>query len=281
MCAYGQSGTGKTYTMGLNEKNSAGLITLSVDSLFNKLKEMEQSENPVEYQVNISYSEIYNEKVYDLLDEKNQESVYTKGSKYAGSTKVQILNSIDVKEILSKGNKNRHVRSTMLNATSSRSHAMFSIFLKMRNMNTEIASVLHLVDLAGSEGLRNTGHKGIAQQEGIHINQGLLAVGKVIQALSTGKKLVPYRDSVLTTVMQDCLNPESFLSLIACISPARKDKNETISTIRFAHSCKALENKMLPEMNAYLKQKQVSFLKKKYYFYFKSALKYILNYAYR
>jgi hypothetical protein len=254
--AYGQSSAGKTYTMGLNEKNKAGLITLALDDLFNRLS---NSNEPADFEVKISYIEIYNEKVYDLLDEKSAESIYTKGSKFAGSTKVPIQSSDDAKDILAKGNKNRHVRSTIINATSSRSHAMFSIFLQMRTANSEIGSVLHLVDLAGSEGLRNTGHKGIAQQEGIHINQGLLAVGKVIQALSSGKKLVPYRDSVLTTVLQDCLNTDSFLSLIANISPARKDRSETLSTIRFAQSCKSLDGKMLPEMNAYLKQKQVSF----------------------
>jgi kinesin family protein 4/21/27 len=240
--------------MGLNEKNSAGMITLSLDSLFSRLRALVD----VEFDVKISYIEIYNEKVYDLLDDKNTDSIHTKGSKYAGSTKVPILTSSEAKEILAKANKNRHVRSTTMNASSSRSHAMFSIFLDMTTVNNKIGSVLHLVDLAGSEGLRNTGHQGIAQQEGIHINQGLLAVRKVIQALSAGKKLVPYRDSILTTVLQDCLNPDAFLTLIGCVSPARKDRNETLSTIRFAQSCKALENKIIPEMNAYLEQKKVS-----------------------
>lgn len=263
--------------MGLNEKNSAGLITLSLDSLFSQLLALPD----VDFDVSISYIEIYNEKVYDLLDDKNTDSIHTKGSKYAGSTKVPILVSSEAKNILTKANKNRHVRSTMMNASSSRSHAMFSIFLNMRTANKQIGSVLHLVDLAGSEGLRNTGHKGIAQQEGIHINQGLLAVGKVIQALSAGKKLVPYRDSILTTVLQDCLNPDAFLTLIACVSPARKDRNETLSTIRFAQSCKALENKMIPEVNAYLKQKQVSkfLLILCGYFYKHLTLKYIPNYT--
>lgn len=243
--------------MGLNEKNTAGMITLSLDLLFKTLGALNESGDGIEFEVSISYIEIYNEKVYDLLDDKT-ESIHTKGSKYAGSIKFAIKSSSDAKEILAKANKNRHTRSTTLNASSSRSHAMFSVFLNMHTANGRIGSVLHLVDLAGSEGLRNTGHKGIAQQEGIHINQGLLAVGKVIQALSTGKKLIPYRDSILTTVLQDCLNSNAFLTLIACISPGRKDRNETISTIRFAQSCKALENKMIPEMNAYLKHKQVS-----------------------
>lgn len=278
--AYGQSGTGKTYTMGLNEKNNPGLITLSLDSLFEKLNKLT---DPVEHEVSISYVEIYNDKVYDLLDDaKNNESIFTKGKKYAGSSKIAIQNSNDAKKILAKGNKNRHVRSTIINATSSRSHAMFSIFLKMRKMNSETASVFHLVDLAGSEGIRNTGHTGIAQQEGIQINHGLLAIGKVIQALNERKKVIPYRESALTIVLENCLNLNSYLNLIACISPARKDKSETLSTIRFARSCKSLDSKVLPEMNAYLKQQQVSDIRKNIYLKFAlKKIKYILNCAYQ
>lgn len=244
--------------MGLNEKNSAGMVILSIDSLFNKLAAMNQPEDPIEFEVNISYIEIYNDKVYDLLNDKHHDSIYSKGSKYAGSTKVTIENSDDAKELLATGNKSRHTRSTVINDTSSRSHAIFSIFLDLRSANKGIKSVFHLVDLAGSEGLRNTNHEGIAQQEGININQGLLAVRQVIHALSNGSKLVPYRQNVLTCVLQDCLNSDSFLSLIACVSPTRKDRNETLSTIKFAQSCKALESKLIPEVNTYLKQKQVS-----------------------
>jgi len=259
--AYGQSGAGKTYTMGFNDKDekSHGLISLSLDSLFQKMKEkQETATSDVEYSVSVSYIEIYNEKVFDLLSEKSSDSIHTKGTKYAGSTKVQIQNSPEAKQLLLKGNKNRHVRATTMNAASSRSHAMFTIMLSVKSDGSERSSVLHLVDLAGSEGLRKTNHSGIAQQEGVHINQGLLAVGKVVQALSSGKNLVPYRDSILTTVLLDCLNLESFFTLIACISPARKNRTETISSIRFAQSCKSLENKMLPEMNEFLKEKQVS-----------------------
>ncbi|KAL7029769.1 hypothetical protein ACKWTF_006352 [Chironomus riparius] len=257
--AYGQSGAGKTFTMGLNEKDekSLGLISLSLDSIFHKIKEKSKSAtNDGEYSISVSYIEIYNEKVYDLLSEKSSDSIHTKGTKYSGSTKVPIQNSSEAKQLLLKGNKNRHVRSTLMNAASSRSHAMFTIMLTVKSDNSERSSVLHLVDLAGSEGLRKTNHSGIAQQEGVHINQGLLAVCKVVQALSSGKNLVPYRDSILTTVLQDCLNLESFFTLIACISPARKNRGETLSSIRFAQSCKNLDNKMLPEMNEFLKEKQ-------------------------
>lgn len=131
---------------------------------------------------------------------------------------------------------------------------------------------MYFCDLAGSEGLRNTQHKGLAQQEGVNINQGLLSLGKVVQALSTGQKLVPYRDSVLTMVLQNSLNSGSYLTILGCISSAQKDKNETISTIRFSQSVKTLDSRNIPELNEYLKQKQVSDItgfdnfSKKYFF---------------
>jgi Kinesin motor domain/Helix-hairpin-helix motif len=90
----------------------------------------------------------------------------------------------------------------------------------------------------------------------VYINQGLLAIGKVVQAMSTNKKSIPFRDSVLTVVLQDCLNFNSFFTLLGCISPSRKNKLETLSTIRFAQSCKFLDSKILPEVNAYLKERE-------------------------
>lgn len=207
-----------------------------------------------EFDVSVSYIEIYQEKVYDLLSEKCQESIYSKGRAYNGSTKIPVKSSQEAHGILSSGNKNRHVRATKLNSNSSRSHAMFTIILT----TPEASSVMHICDLAGSEGLRNTNHSGVAQQEGVMINQGLLSIGKVVKALSSGNKLIPYRDSVLTTVLQDSLNTNSFLTILGCISPARKDRNETMSTIRFAQSVKVLDSKSVPEFNAYLKEKQVS-----------------------
>lgn len=248
--AYGQSGAGKTFTMGLSEKATDGMIKMSISALFVKLQEA------TEFDVAVSFIEIYNEKVYDLLSEKSDESIYSKGSKFNGSTKVAIASSDRADEILQLGNKNRHVRSTILNVASSRSHAMFSIFVNVRSDN--VSSVMHICDLAGSEGLRSTNHTGVAQKESVNINQGLLSVSKVVQALSSGKKLIPYRDSVLTTVLQDSLNDHSYLTLLGCISPDQCDKNETMSTIRFAQSVKTLDGKNVPEFHSYLSEKQVS-----------------------
>lgn len=261
--AYGQSGTGKTYTMGLNEQKTAGMIIMAIDALFLKLGDDMTTNEP---EVTVSFIEIYNEKVYDLLSENSEESIYSKGAKFNGSIRLPIANSDQAFEILQNGKKNRHVRTTNLNIASSRSHAMFSVFLNTKSeQQQETTAVMHFCDLAGSEGLRHTNHSGIAQQESVNINRGLLSVSKVVQALSLGRSLVPYRDSVLTVVLQDSLNVRSYITILGCVSPARGDKNETMSTIRFAQSVKTLDNKNVPELSAYLSEKQVSL---KLYFIF-------------
>lgn len=258
LLAYGQSGAGKTFTMGLNE-TVPGMIGMSIDLLFKELDDKGAQLNAeFEYKVQVSFVEIYNDKVFDLLTDNNQESIYSKGSLYNGATKVPISNSSDANEVLQQA-KNRHVRETNLNRSSSRSHALFSVFVTQPIPDKdEISSVIHFCDLGGSEGLRNTQHKGIAQQEGVNINQGLLSIKKVIDALSTNKHLIPYRDSVLTVVLKDSLNINSFLTILGCISSARKDRTETMSTIRFAQSVKTLDNKSVPEFNAYVNEKKVS-----------------------
>src|SRR5690349_7205911 len=166
---------------------------MAIAKIFQKLEGQE------DFEVNASFIEIYNEKVFDLLSDKCQESIYSKGSKFQGSTKVPINSSSEAHLVLQRGSRNRHVRATNLNTNSSRSHAMISIFVT----TSEITSVLHICDLAGSEGIRNTHHTGAAQKESVNINQGFLAVSKVVQALNTGSSLIPYRDSVLTIVLQD------------------------------------------------------------------------------
>lgn len=173
---------------------------------------------------------------------------------------------------------NRHVRPTKMNTNSSRSHAIFTIHLSVRRANSNTASAMHLVDLAGSEGVRRTGHQGVALAEGVHINQGLLSIGKVLQALSSGKKVIPYRDSVLSTVLQgntfllflsisnltilflflDSLNLNAYLTLLACISPLKDDVSETLSTLRFAQSAKSLRH--TPQINAIISDYKVSII---------------------
>nr|XP_019542201.2 kinesin-related protein 5-like [Aedes albopictus] len=249
--AYGQTGTGKTYTMGLQWDHSGphdinrGMITRALDQTFELLKESRDQE---EYEIQVSFIEIYNEKIYDLLSDNSAEPVNTRGLKFNGGTKKLVTRANQAQDILLEGNKNRHVRPTKMNTLSSRSHAIFSIHASVVHDDTRIVSALHLVDLAGSEGVRRTGHQGAALAEGVHINQGLLSIGKVLQALSIGSKVIPYRDSILSTVLQDSLNSNSYLTLLACVSPMPEDLSETLSTIRFAQGAKTLKNN--PQINA-------------------------------
>lgn len=124
------------------------------------------------------------------------------GSKFGGGCKRKIDFLDDAKSILMEANKIRHIRPTIINPFSSRSHAVFTIHATVTTSNASFNSAFNIVDLAGAEGVRMTGHQGLAMAEGVHINQGLLCVSKVLQALSSGSKVIPYRDSVLSTVLQ-------------------------------------------------------------------------------
>lgn len=257
LLAYGQSGAGKTFTMGLNEQPAAGMVGMSIDLLFQRLTAKLDSGTIEQFKVAVSFIEIYNEQVYDLLGQDCTAPIYKKGSRYGGSTKLGIDSSEVAKESLCRMSSARHVRTTKLNNCSSRSHAIFSIFVSTRSNEGEKGSVMHFCDLAGSEGIRNTNHTGQAQKEGVNINQGLLSVGRVVHALSKKSSVIPYRDSVLTIVLEDSLNHRSFLNFLGCVSEEQADKQETLSTIRFAQSVKKLDSENIPEFNAYMKSKQV------------------------
>ena len=143
---------------------------------------------------------------------------------------------------------------------SSRSHAVFSVHVLVKRAENSTASTLHLVDLAGSEGLRSTSHQGEAKQEGVHINQGLLGIAKVVQALSQGSKVIPYRDSVLSMMLQDSLSARSYLTFLVCISPMQINFSQTLVSLRFAANVKAI--KKTPQMNDFIaehQKKQVNF----------------------
>ncbi|XP_067634548.1 kinesin-like protein Nod isoform X2 [Eurosta solidaginis] len=197
-----------------------------------------------------SFIEIYNEKVFDLLSDNTTEPIISRGYKYTGGTRKQLETVDDCYSVLQQGNKNRHVRPTKMNSQSSRSHAIFTIHVSTVCEKGLLNTRLNLVDLAGSEGVRRTGHQGVAMSEGVNINQGLLSIGKVLQAKALGYKVIPYRDSVLTLVLQDSLNENSYLTLLACISPHRADLSETLSTLRFAQSVKQLKHS--PHINVIL-----------------------------
>lgn len=197
--AYGQTGTGKSYTMGLHSDDfdgeSAGMVPRTLQEIFNLTDK-----------VTISFIEIYNEKAFDLLAENNSEQINTKGTKFVGRTKRTVHSLADARAILQEGSKNRHVRPTKLNANSSRSHAIFTIYVSVERDTGYTSAAMNLVDLAGSEGVGRTGHEGAARAEGVCINKGLLSISKVLEALSDSSKVagqyIPYRDSVLTSVLQ-------------------------------------------------------------------------------
>ncbi|TMW53990.1 hypothetical protein DOY81_000922 [Sarcophaga bullata] len=256
--AYGQTGTGKSFTMGLDSENfdgdNAGVIPRCLREMFLKTEENSENQETLSKHVDIkaSFIEIYNEKVYDLLGNNTNEPIVAKGYKYTGGIRKHLMSLDECYAVLKQGNKNRHVRPTKMNSQSSRSHAIFTIHVctRVKNANvdeTVTVACMNIVDLAGSEGVRRTGHQGMAMSEGVHINQGLLSIGKVLQAMTTGSKVIPYRDSVLSSVLQDSLNSNSYLTLIACISPHSEDMSESLSTLRFAQNAKQLKN--TPEIN--------------------------------
>ncbi|XP_020717152.1 kinesin-like protein Nod isoform X3 [Ceratitis capitata] len=244
--AYGQTGTGKSYSMGL-DLHDVGIIPRCLSEILNLVGNAASvsdinSDQQSSSEISASFIEIYNEKVFDLLSENTTEPIVSRGYKYKGGTKKVLKSLDDCYSVLFQGNKNRHVRPTKMNSKSSRSHAIFTIHLYTVSGNGVLNSRLNLVDLAGSEGVRRTGHQGVAMSEGVNINQGLLSIGKVLQAKALGHKVIPYRDSILTSVLQDSLSENSYLTLLACISPHRADLSETLSTLRFAQSVKQLKH---------------------------------------
>ncbi|XP_063707915.1 kinesin-like protein Nod [Culicoides brevitarsis] len=246
--AYGQTGTGKTYSMGFQEEHydtdQSGMAPRVLEDVF-ALAEQKYGENG--WRVCVSFIEIYNEKVFDLFSENPAVALKSLHYKPKDFEKVEVASVEETIQLLTLANGSRHTRSTPLNANSSRSHAIFTVRISVTKGATTTDSAFHLVDLAGSEGVKRTGHQGIALSEGNHINKGLLAVSKVLQAMASNNKVVPYRDSVLTQVLQDALILNSYITLLACISPAESNVSETLSTLRFAHNIKQL--KTTPQIN--------------------------------
>ncbi|XP_067009288.1 chromosome-associated kinesin KIF4B [Anabrus simplex] len=231
--AYGHTGTGKTYTMGTDVQahgtESAGLITRSMETIF------ERNSSTQDFKIEISFIEIYNEEVYDLLDEPVTKLEIKKGKRVC-RTLVPVDTVEAVSELLKRGMSNRHTRPTVLNDSSSRSHAVLTIY---RTATDGATSKLYLVDLAGLEGLRKTNNKGMAMREGINISQGLRVLGNILQKLSSNSKdFIPYRESVLTMILQDGLQSKNIISVIACVSPSNEHESDTLSTLRFVEETK-------------------------------------------
>ncbi|XP_065092860.1 kinesin-like protein unc-104 isoform X6 [Ochlerotatus camptorhynchus] len=264
--AYGQTGAGKSYTMmGKQEENQEGVIPMICKDLFYRIQDTETVD--LKYSVEVSYMEIYCERVRDLLNPKNKGNLKVREHPLLGPyvedlSKLAVTSYEDIHDLIDEGNKARTVAATNMNETSSRSHAVFTIFFtqrrldKMTSLETEKVSKISLVDLAGSERADSTGAKGTRLKEGANINKSLTTLGKVISALaemaSKSKKskkadFIPYRDSVLTWLLRENLGGNSKTAMIAAISPADINYDETLSTLRYADRakqivCKAVVN---------------------------------------
>ncbi|GBC06139.1 hypothetical protein RclHR1_06640017 [Rhizophagus clarus] len=255
--AYGQTGAGKSYSM-MGYGEDKGIIPLTCCELFKRIDN--NSDPELTYQVQVSYIEIYNEQVRDLLNPKNKKNLKVREhpalGPYVEDLSKLIVNSFnDIENLMDEGNKARTVAATNMNETSSRSHAVFTLLVTQKrhdtqtNMDTEKVARISLVDLAGSERANSTGATGARLKEGANINKSLTTLGKVIAALaeqSSDKKkkkdnFVPYRDSVLTWLLKDSLGGNSKTAMIAAISPA--DYDETLSTLRYADAAKRIKNK--------------------------------------
>ncbi|CAH6961886.1 kinesin-like protein KIF11 isoform X1 [Phodopus roborovskii] len=270
--AYGQTGTGKTFTMeGERSPNEAytweedplaGIIPRTLHQIFEKL-----TDNGTEFSVKVSLLEIYNEELFDLLspstdvserlqmfdDPRNKRGVIIKGLE-----EITVHNKDEVYQILEKGAAKRTTAATLMNAYSSRSHSVFSVTIHMKETTIdgeELVKIgkLNLVDLAGSENIGRSGAVDKRAREAGNINQSLLTLGRVITALVERTPHIPYRESKLTRILQDSLGGRTRTSIIATISPASLNLEETLSTLEYAHRAKNIMNK--PEVNQKLTKK--------------------------
>nr|XP_025035810.1 chromosome-associated kinesin KIF4A isoform X2 [Pelodiscus sinensis] len=256
--AYGQTGSGKTYSMGgtytadQEHEPIVGVIPRVIKLLFQEKEQRLEWE----FTLKVSYLEIYNEDILDLLSPSRERSSQIsiredpkEGIKIIGLTERDVACAQDTVLCLEQGNNSRTVASTAMNSQSSRSHAIFTISVEQRkksDKNNSFRCKLHLVDLAGSERQKKTKAEGDRLKEGININRGLLCLGNVISALGDENKkggFVPYRDSKLTRLLQDSLGGNSHTLMIACVSPADSNLEETLNTLRYADRARKIKNK--------------------------------------
>ncbi|XP_071343296.1 kinesin-like protein KIF1A isoform X17 [Trachinotus anak] len=262
--AYGQTGAGKSYTMmGKQDvKDQQGIIPLLCEDLFTKINY--NTDNSMSYSVEVSYMEIYCERVRDLLNPKNKGHLRVREHPLMGPyvedlSKLAVTSYNDIQDLMDSGNKARTVAATNMNETSSRSHAVFNIIFTQKRYDAETdntsekVSKISLVDLAGSERADSTGAKGTRLKEGANINKSLTTLGKVISALAEvdsgpnkNKKkkkvesFIPYRDSVLTWLLRENLGGNSRTAMVAALSPADINYDETLSTLRYADRAKQI-----------------------------------------
>ncbi|KAK8984848.1 hypothetical protein V6N11_020161 [Hibiscus sabdariffa] len=268
--AYGVTSSGKTHTMH-GEQKSPGIIPLAVKDVFSTIQETPGRE----FLLRVSYLEIYNEVINDLLDTTGQNLRIredAQGTYVEGIKEEVVLSPAHALSLIATGEEHRHVGSNNFNLLSSRSHTIFTLTIESSprgEMNGEdvTLSQLNLIDLAGSESSK-TETTGLRRKEGSYINKSLLTLGTVISKLTDGKAThIPYRDSKLTRLLQTSLSGHGRVSLICTVTPASSNSEETHNTLKFAHrskhvEIKASQNKIMDEKSLIKKyQKEITSLK--------------------
>ena len=256
--AYGQTGTGKTYTMEgftlVPFDDKRGLVPRVIEDIFLYINNIKEKNKEIKFSIRTSYLQIYNEYISDLLIPQNKNlnirEDKKKGIFVDGLSEWVVNNSNEIYTLLGKGTENRAIASTTMNEISSRSHAIFIIILEQNTLgydnNIRKISKLNLVDLAGSERTRITGAKGKQLEESKKINKSLSALGNVINALTELKgniNHIPYRDSKLTRLLEDSLGGNCITTMITMISPCQNFISETLSSLSFAKRAKRIKNR--------------------------------------
>ncbi|XP_076446374.1 chromosome-associated kinesin KIF4A-like isoform X2 [Babylonia areolata] len=274
--AYGQTGSGKTFSMGgcyeaylSQDEDAMGIIPRILRDLFRGISEKSE----YSFRVTVSYLDIYNEELLDLLCPPSQRQSLTLREDLHGEIKIKGLREVpvgsfeDTLQCLSQGAQSRTTGATAMNDTSSRSHAIFTVYIeksKKDDVNDQCIAKFHLVDLAGSERAKRTRAEGDRFKEGVNINRGLLSLGNVISALGEDVQKrghIPYRDSKLTRLLQDSLGGNSHTLMVACVSPADSNMEETLNTLRYADRARKIKNKPVinrdPQSDEILRLRQV------------------------
>ncbi|XP_050544001.1 chromosome-associated kinesin KIF4 [Daktulosphaira vitifoliae] len=245
--AYGQTGSGKTHSMGTNfvdsNEEEKGIIPRAIQNIYNEVQKKTDSN----FTIKASFIELYQEQVYDLLS-PNKATLDIRedgrGICIPGLTEIGVNNFDSTLQCLVQGSSGRATGATAMNAQSSRSHCIFTLTIsQVQDDGNSMTAKFHLVDLAGSERSKKTKATGERFKEGVNINKGLLSLGNVITSLCEKSAHVSYRDSKLTRLLQDSLGGNSVTLMIACISPADYNMDETVSTLRYANRALQIKNK--------------------------------------
>ncbi|XP_034273103.1 kinesin-like protein KIF18A [Pantherophis guttatus] len=247
--AYGATGAGKTHTM-LGSPEDPGVMYLTMMELYNSIDRMKEEKH---CSIAVSYLEVYNEQIRDLLVNSGPLAVREdpqKGVLVHGLTLHQPKSADEILQMLDYGNKNRTQHPTDVNASSSRSHAVFQIYLRQQDKTASISQNVRiakmcLIDLAGSERASATKAKGAVLREGANINRSLLALGNVINALADPKRKnqhIPYRNSKLTRLLKDSLGGNCRTIIIAAISPSSLFFDDTYNTLKYANRAKDIKS---------------------------------------